>query len=549
MSEHYGNLIVNGLIGIGEVASGGYLFPSTIGSSGDALMVSVDIFGRKYLEFNPISSTVDSISGNLQIQLDSKANISDLSNYTLTSVTQSISGELSNYTLTSVTQSISGDLQNQIDQKQNILISGTDIKTINGNTLLGSGNLTINSGGLNWTPIANTGIDISPSGQDYIFSVNDYISNTQTLAISANLQNQINSLLSGSSLTLTGGTYISLSEITPNEVYIDYTGTQPDIFRTEVASISGNLQTQKQNTLISGSNIKTINGVSLLGSGDISISGGTGSSWTPTSGTGVTITAPTSSTYNFSVSDYISKTESVSISADLQTQLTNDSSVNQHRNKSFAFDEFLGTGNIMGWQASLVGGSWVNTSVISGSEFGLLRSSTGTVASTNQRGAAHTGSPSTGAPIYIGFGQHIFEAKVAPAVNVFNGSLTGTIWVGIANAITSPSNGLFFRSTDGGNWFAVTRSGGVETGTATDTGIPLSIGTFRRLKIVVNSTATSVSYFVDGVLIATHVTNIPSSSSVMSHIISVNRSSATGTEVALDIDWTYYEKLWNNSRF
>ena len=33
----------------------------------------------------------------------------------------------------------------------------------------------------------------------------------------------------------------------------------------------------KQDTLVSGTNIKTINGTSLLGAGDISISGGSGS--------------------------------------------------------------------------------------------------------------------------------------------------------------------------------------------------------------------------------------------------------------------------------
>lgn len=42
--------------------------------------------------------------------------------------------------------------------KQAILVSGTNIKTVNGNSLLGSGNITI-SGGTTYT--AGTGIDIT----------------------------------------------------------------------------------------------------------------------------------------------------------------------------------------------------------------------------------------------------------------------------------------------------------------------------------------------------------------------------------------------------
>lgn len=45
------------------------------------------------------------------------------------------------------TLSSQDDLQDALDAKQNTLVSGTSIKTVNGNSLLGSGNLTI-SGGL-----------------------------------------------------------------------------------------------------------------------------------------------------------------------------------------------------------------------------------------------------------------------------------------------------------------------------------------------------------------------------------------------------------------
>ncbi len=48
-------------------------------------------------------------------------------------------------------------------------------------------------------------------------------------------------------------------------------------FNTLISKINNNftwLNTNKQNTLVSGTNVKTINGETILGSGNISISGG-----------------------------------------------------------------------------------------------------------------------------------------------------------------------------------------------------------------------------------------------------------------------------------
>ena len=59
------------------------------------------------------------------------------------------------------------------------------------------------------------------------------------------------------------------------------------------------------------------------------LSWGGGSSWLPTEGTGMSITAPDTSSYLFSVNDYISGTEVASISAGLDTRSTsNTNSIN-----------------------------------------------------------------------------------------------------------------------------------------------------------------------------------------------------------------------------
>lgn len=108
-----------------------------------------------------------------------------------------------------------------LSSKQNTLVSGTNIKTINGKTILGSGNLVIQSGTSNWDDI---------QGKPQFARV----------ATSGNYNDLINK------------------------------PTIPDV--SDLATkqeIAG-----KQDTLVSGTNIKTINGNSVLGAGDITIQAG-----------------------------------------------------------------------------------------------------------------------------------------------------------------------------------------------------------------------------------------------------------------------------------
>lgn len=116
----------------------------------------------------------------------------------------------------------------QLNSKQNTLVSGENIKTINGQSLLGSGNITIES--------------VEPDLTEYA---------TETY-VSDNYQPK------GNYLTSVPSEYVTETELT-NKGYA--TTTQLN---------------SKQDTLVSGTNIKTINGNSILGNGDITIgSGGT----------------------------------------------------------------------------------------------------------------------------------------------------------------------------------------------------------------------------------------------------------------------------------
>ena len=121
------------------------------------------------------------------------------------------------------------------DSKQDLLISGSNIKTVNNESLLGSGNITIQGG---------SNVDIVTSW-----------------------------------------------ETTPSDTKVASEKLTKDTLDT------------KQATLVSGSNIKTVNSTTLLGSGDISIPAGEDGSlfWTTT-------TAPTTPNYTFTISNLAGET-------------------------------------------------------------------------------------------------------------------------------------------------------------------------------------------------------------------------------------------------
>lgn len=191
------------------------------------------------------------------------------------------------------------------NKKQNTLVSGTNIKTINNQSLLGSGNITVQSGGGTWGSITGTLSDQTDlqdeldnkvdaynedteegvsteitTRPDYImFDVSNNTELTKTVsridngAIQMYLQD--NELNWTSSITMDdNGTFISNNAGTTITDVVTPT-------TNDMAANKGYVDTglsAKQATLVSGTNIKTINNESLLGSGNISISGGGGSS-------------------------------------------------------------------------------------------------------------------------------------------------------------------------------------------------------------------------------------------------------------------------------
>lgn len=124
-------------------------------------------------------------------------------------------------------------LWSAITGKQDSLVSGTNIKTINGSSVIGSGNLTVTGGGV-------------PDGDKGDITVTDSGS-TWTIDNLAVTDAKIND--------------VSAAKVTEDSTHRFATDSEKSIWNA------------KQDALVSGTNIKTINSTSILGSGNISING------------------------------------------------------------------------------------------------------------------------------------------------------------------------------------------------------------------------------------------------------------------------------------
>jgi hypothetical protein len=97
--------------------------------------------------------------------------------------------------------------------------------------------------------------------------------------------------------------------------------------------------------------------------------------------------------------------------------------------------------------------------------------------------------------------------------NLSDGTETYTVRAGLeTNNFNSVNDGVFFRythSVNSGNWICVTRRSGVET--VTNTSTAPTTASYTKFQILINSAGTSVSFLINGSVVATHTTNIPTS--------------------------------------
>lgn len=187
-----------------------------------------------------------------------------------------------------------------LSSKQDTLVSGTNIKTINGDSILGSGNLVIQSGTSNWDDIQGkpqfAGVATSGNYNDLInkptipdvsgLATKEEIADMETKSNAAATyatKQEIPSLEGYLTETVASETYATKQALGNKLDTATYNSEKAGFETKENAAatyqVKGNYATKqeiagKQDTLVSGTNIKTINGHSVLGAGDITIQAG-----------------------------------------------------------------------------------------------------------------------------------------------------------------------------------------------------------------------------------------------------------------------------------
>lgn len=198
--------------------------------------------------------------------------------YGVTRLNSSISSTSTTESATPSAVKAAYDLANS---KQDKLESGTNIKTINGQSLVGSGDISISGGGgssmQNKICMLEINKYIISVGDTGVFQISldelyDMLSNNYAFFI--RFKQDYNVQIVPCCINRDG--HITMSEIPGHFTTLSYATNYNNNTVTWDCIEKINLDEGKQDALVTGVNIKTINGLSILGSGNITIDSGEG---------------------------------------------------------------------------------------------------------------------------------------------------------------------------------------------------------------------------------------------------------------------------------
>jgi hypothetical protein len=165
---------------------------------------------------------------------------------------------------------ISSATQTALDAKQATLVSGTNIKTVNGTSVLGSGNIAISSavawGGVTGTLSNQTDLQTALDGK---VDENSAITGATKTKVTYDAKGLVTAGADATTADIADSTnkrYVTDAQLV---VVGNTSGTNTGDNATN-SQYSG-LAASKQDTLVSGTNIKTINSTSVLGSGNVAV--------------------------------------------------------------------------------------------------------------------------------------------------------------------------------------------------------------------------------------------------------------------------------------
>lgn len=420
--------------------------------------------------------------------------------------------------------------------------------------------LPLESGGGGPTPGVDsfngrTGVVVSQAG-DYSAGI---VSNTPAGNIAATtVQAAINELDSEKQAVITGAaSTITTSNLTANRALQSNGSGKVDvsaITSTELGHLSGvtsAIQTQlnnKQNldstlTALAAYNTNgiltqtapdTFVGRTITGSSSVSVTNGDGVSGNPT------LALPTS---GVTAGSYLNSNVTVN-DRGVITSISNGVSADLDPDLSLEFkDDFTGgavTSGSYGFTLSNSGTGANSTIVSTGIDntimaLGVMSMNTGTT--TTGRTSVSTGLVSfiAGTASFDGRSRlWLSDAGTVPEQFEFTfGFIDNT------GATQQHVDGAYFRFLGNGvntNWQIVTSAANVQTITTTSS--PVLVNNAQIFQVIINNAGTLVQFYIDGILVGSHVTNIPSLGQFFGYGWKLLKTAGTSARLAF-VDWGY----------
>jgi Concanavalin A-like lectin/glucanases superfamily len=145
--------------------------------------------------------------------------------------------------------------------------------------------------------------------------------------------------------------------------------------------------------------------------------------------------------------------------------------------------------------------------------------------------------------IVLGGLQYIYECRIR--IPTLSGTPSFIVVCGFIDTMTNalPNNGVFFEYTNtlnSGQWVGITRAS--STSNPVNSSIAVVANTWYKLRAVINSAGTSVSFYVNGTLIGTSTTYIPTTTLGLACLVYKTSSSSASRSV----NWDY--AYWSLTR-
>jgi hypothetical protein len=227
----------------------------------------------------------------------------------------------------------------------------------------------------------------------------------------------------------------------------------------------------------------------------------------------------------------------------------------------YYFEEFIGgqagsIGSSYGQVITIVSGTGAactttNTILNKTNQQGVVRHTTGTLLNGNAGFALGSSS------LFIGQGAISLETYVTiETLSNATERFFTFFGYGIPSNWQNNANAIFFSYDEGGavnfasgaaspNFKCYTKLASVTT--LTTTSVPVVASQWYKLRIDINNAGNSVGFYIDGVLVATHTTNIPATTTGMSVVNIINKTVGT-TARTMQTDYFMYEEIFTNPR-